>query len=159
MNAYRQSPAISYLVVCSIFFIRLLSTDALNQLPSRQGLVVKVAQESWKATYKRLVSELAPQSRTGAYDRPAAQFIGSQSQTLIQEPGRYHLYLGNPCPWCHRVALTYAILGLSSNCDIVMNGVLVVLLVLVLVLVLVVSEEEEEEEEDNPKIAYVSATR
>mmetsp|Transcript_13184 Transcript_13184/g.19958 ORF Transcript_13184/g.19958 Transcript_13184/m.19958 type:complete len:364 (-) Transcript_13184:41-1132(-) len=30
------------------------------------------------------------------------------------ERGRYHLYVANNCPWCHRVALTRGILGLQS---------------------------------------------
>lgn len=29
-------------------------------------------------------------------------------------PGRYHLYVANNCPWCHRVALVRAILGLQD---------------------------------------------
>lgn len=88
-----------------------------NDLPSRQGLLVRVAQESWKLTYKRLVSELAPQSQSGAYIRPAAQFAGpgSSSRSMIPESNRYHLYLGNPCPWCHRVSLATTILRLSSS--------------------------------------------
>lgn len=28
-------------------------------------------------------------------------------------PRRYHLYVGNACPWCHRVLLALAILGLD----------------------------------------------
>jgi glutathionyl-hydroquinone reductase len=88
-----------------------------NELPSRQGLVVKLAQESWKLSYKRLVSELAPQSQSGAYVRPAAQFAGSgsNSKSMLPETNRYHLYLGNPCPWCHRVSLASTILRLSSS--------------------------------------------
>ena len=87
-----------------------------DSLPSRQGLLVTVAQESWKLSYKRLVSELAPQSRSGAYTRPVAQFTGSASRiVLLSDPGRYHLYLGNPCPWCHRVALATAILQISPS--------------------------------------------
>jgi len=30
------------------------------------------------------------------------------------EAGRYHLYVANNCPWCHRVALTRAVKGLTS---------------------------------------------
>lgn len=31
------------------------------------------------------------------------------------EPGRYHLYLGNACPWCHRVLLAYVLRGFSQD--------------------------------------------
>jgi hypothetical protein len=27
---------------------------------------------------------------------------------------RYHLYIGNACPWCHRVLLAIAVLGLED---------------------------------------------
>ena len=30
------------------------------------------------------------------------------------EPGRYHLYVGFNCPWCHRLVLARAILGLED---------------------------------------------
>lgn len=113
MNTKLSKTAIVLLIFSLI--VGLHCVNGYNQLPSRQGLLVKVAQESWKLTYKRLVSELAPQSKSGAYDRPTAQFVGSQSQIVLQDQGRYHLYLGNPCPWCHRVAIAYAILGLSSS--------------------------------------------
>ena len=78
---------------------------------------MKVAQESWKLTYKRLVSELAPQSQSGAYIRPASQFSGPgiSSKSMLAETKRYHIYLGNPCPWCHRVSLANTILQLSSH--------------------------------------------
>ncbi|MEM6760376.1 MAG: glutathione S-transferase C-terminal domain-containing protein [Pseudomonadota bacterium] len=31
------------------------------------------------------------------------------------EPGRYHLYVALNCPWCHRVTLARAVLGLSHS--------------------------------------------
>lgn len=31
------------------------------------------------------------------------------------EAGRYHLYLGNACPWCHRVLLAYVLRGFSPE--------------------------------------------
>lgn len=27
------------------------------------------------------------------------------------ESGRYHVYVGNACPWCHRVLLVLALTG------------------------------------------------
>lgn len=31
------------------------------------------------------------------------------------ESGRYHVYVGNACPWCHRALLALALLGLSQH--------------------------------------------
>jgi putative glutathione S-transferase len=83
---------------------------------SRQGALVSVVRESWKLSWKRLLSELAPQSKTGGYTRPVSKFQ-SKNEILDAEPGRYYVYLGNPCPWCHRVALSCAFLDIdvSSN--------------------------------------------
>lgn len=102
------------LIVTAVFGSNFV--NCYNEFPSRQGLIVKVAQESWKLSYKRLVSELAPQSQTGAYVRPASQFArsGSSAKSMLPESNRYHLYLGNPCPWCHRVSLASTILRISS---------------------------------------------
>jgi glutathionyl-hydroquinone reductase len=35
------------------------------------------------------------------------------SSEFPDEPGRYHVYTGNPCPWCHRVVLTMKLLDFS----------------------------------------------
>ena len=35
---------------------------------------------------------------------------------LLQvESGRYHLYIGNACPWCHRVLLALIVRGLLPH--------------------------------------------
>ena len=63
------------------------------------------------------MTELAPQDKTGQYQRPTYGFdntIGSQ-QFPIEGNGRYHVYVGNPCPWCHRVRLVVNILGLQQQ--------------------------------------------
>lgn len=31
------------------------------------------------------------------------------------ESGRYHVYVGNACPWCHRVVLTLILRGLTQH--------------------------------------------
>ena len=57
---------------------------------------------------------LAPQDRLGTYQRPDYTFqqqIGGPGLPL--EPGRYHLYVGNACPWCHRVLLALTLTGLE----------------------------------------------
>ena len=34
---------------------------------------------------------------------------------LPMVPGRYQLYVGNACPWCHRVSITRALRGLGGQ--------------------------------------------
>lgn len=80
-----------------------------------QGRIVQTAKESWKFVWKRMMTELAPQDQTGNYQRPTYSFgntLGSQQFPI--EAGRYHVYVGNPCPWCHRVRLVVNLLGLEG---------------------------------------------
>ena len=75
-----------------------------------QGRIVKTAKESWKFIWKRMMAELAPQSKSGTYERPSYASNGViGSSQFPDEGGRYHLYLGNPCPWCHRAKLAVAL--------------------------------------------------
>lgn len=39
---------------------------------------------------------------------------GDGVEELPAEKGRYHLYVANNCPWCHRVMLARAVLGLQD---------------------------------------------
>lgn len=81
-----------------------------------QGKIVEAVSESWKFAWKRMMAELAPQDKTGTYQRPAYSFGGKIGDKIFpDEAGRYHLYTGNPCPWCHRVVLAVKVLGLTSN--------------------------------------------
>jgi putative glutathione S-transferase len=77
-----------------------------------QGQIVNTAKESWKFIWKRMMAELAPQDKTGSYRRPAYTFGGANMEN---ERGRYHLYVGNPCPWCHRAQLALALRGISRE--------------------------------------------
>ncbi|KAL1527441.1 hypothetical protein AB1Y20_016107 [Prymnesium parvum] len=77
----------------------------LEWIPSQQ-LLVTSARFAWNTLWKVMLSELAPQSDDGDYVRPAPQ-MGTGATWPAELPvvsGRYHLYLGNACPWCHRVA-------------------------------------------------------
>ena len=47
-----------------------------------------------------MMTELAPQDKTGNYQRPKYNFgktIGD-NQFPVEGGGRYHVYVGNPCP-------------------------------------------------------------
>lgn len=88
----------------------------LEWIPS-QKLLVGTARFTWTTLWRTMISELAPQSPEGAYVRPAPQ-VGSGAQwpaSLPMVAGRYHVYVGNPCPWCHRVSITLALRGLLGN--------------------------------------------
>ena len=80
-----------------------------------QGQIVNTAKESWKFVWQRFMAELAPQDKEGNYQRPSYGFdnqLGTQRYPI--EANRYQLYLGNPCPWCHRVKLVVNILNLNN---------------------------------------------
>ena len=81
-----------------------------------QGALVSGVKTSWRFAWERMMAELAPQSKDGAYKRPKYAFGGSiGSSNFPVESQRYHLYLGNPCPWCHRVSLVLALRGLEEH--------------------------------------------
>lgn len=86
-----------------------------------QGALVTGVKTGWREAHRAMVRELAPQSPEGAYVRPAYAFDGVISPTPgvagaphPPEPDRYVAYVGNACPWCHRVTLTIALRGLGD---------------------------------------------
>jgi glutathionyl-hydroquinone reductase len=52
----------------------------------------------------------------------AGQFVrgasGFRGRIDVGEPGRYHLYIANNCPWCHRVALARGVKGLTEDISV-----------------------------------------
>lgn len=81
-----------------------------------QGTIVRTAKEGWKFAWQRMMAELAPQDEQGNYQRPSYNFQGRIGDAEFpDEPGRYHLYVGNPCPWCHRTLLTAYLLGITTD--------------------------------------------
>ena len=83
-----------------------------------QGQIVQTAKQSWNFLWRRFMVELAPQDKTGSYQRPKYDgfdnTLGS-NQYPIEGNQRYHVYVGNPCPWCHRVRLTVQLLELEEH--------------------------------------------
>ena len=56
--------------------------------------------------------------RGGAFVRPATAFrsfiTADGSSPFPVEAGRYHLYVANPCPWCHRTTIFHALKRLEG---------------------------------------------
>lgn len=80
-----------------------------------QGALVTGAKQGWRLAWQAMVRELAPQDSGGGYSRPQYAFddvIGSPQYPAVA--GRYHLYVGNACPWCHRCLLALAVRGVSG---------------------------------------------
>jgi glutathionyl-hydroquinone reductase len=58
------------------------------------------------------VSETAyADARTGEFRRQQSRF---RNWIAVAEPGRYHLYVANACPWCHRTLIYRSLKGLES---------------------------------------------
>ncbi|MEZ4317884.1 MAG: glutathione S-transferase family protein [Myxococcota bacterium] len=57
-------------------------------------------------------------STGGRFVRSEAQFRNAVENApdarFRAEPGRYHLYLADACPWCHRVAVARVVFGLEE---------------------------------------------
>ena len=89
----------------------------LEWIPSQQ-LLVGTARFAWTTLWRTMLSELAPQSAGGAYVRPAPHAGGIAATrwppSLPAVANRYNLYVGNACPWCHRVSATLALRGLGD---------------------------------------------
>ena len=85
-----------------------------SQRPCRVGLVT-LAKAVTNFGWKVLMSELAPQDKLGNYLRPSPAFVGEIEPAASSPLSSYALYLGNACPWCHRVAVAIVLLGLSSE--------------------------------------------
>ena len=80
-----------------------------------QGAIVQTAREGWKFAWKRMMAELAPQDKTGSYQRPSYPFQGRiGTPQFPDEPGRYHLYVGNPCPYVSAILAIYITLFYHS---------------------------------------------
>eukprot|EP01024_Parvocaulis_polyphysoides_P038110 TRINITY_DN3411_c0_g1_i3.p1 TRINITY_DN3411_c0_g1~~TRINITY_DN3411_c0_g1_i3.p1 ORF type:complete len:404 (+),score=20.19 TRINITY_DN3411_c0_g1_i3:193-1404(+) len=81
-----------------------------------QGTLVKGVKGCWRLAWQTMMKELAPQSSKGEYKRPKYNFQGQIGQDVQfpNEYGRYHVYVGNACPWCHKVLLVLAITGAAN---------------------------------------------
>ncbi|MEO0605097.1 MAG: glutathione S-transferase C-terminal domain-containing protein [Myxococcota bacterium] len=97
---------------------------------NRHGIVPRSLGPDWLAPHDRwrfdqlvdtvsgVEEDPSRPRRPGEWVRPNSghrDFISADGSTgLKAEPGRYHLYIANNCPWSHRTALARSILGLTD---------------------------------------------
>ena len=89
-------------------------------LPS--AIVIKTGRWVWSTLWHLMMSQLAPRSATGAYQRPQSQFrgwIGQEDGRFPAENGRYVLIVGEGCPWAHRTLVVRALKGLTAAIEVV----------------------------------------
>jgi len=85
-----------------------------------QGLLVKGAKAGWQLLWQTFMQELAPQSKDGEYSRPSYGLRGTiGSPDFPVEAGRYAVFVGNACPWCHRVLLALIVRNLLPSVQVV----------------------------------------
>lgn len=85
------------------------SMNILTKGPPQQ-LFVPFVKWFWNFIWKLMVGELSPHDQDGRFirDYSKSSFV-SASISELSSLSSYHLYLGNPCPWCHRIYVALAL--------------------------------------------------
>ena len=65
-----------------------------------------------------MLSELAPHDKDGNFVRDYDPSSVVSTHGPLSKEGRYRVYLGNPCPWCHRVYMALLLLK-PENVEVV----------------------------------------
>jgi glutathionyl-hydroquinone reductase len=77
----------------------------------------------WSSLWHLMMSQMAPRSSSGAYQRPDSQFrkwVSAEAGCLFPPAtGRYVLIAGEGCPWAHRTLVVRALKGLDAVIDVV----------------------------------------
>jgi glutathionyl-hydroquinone reductase len=82
-----------------------------SKLPMKP--IIKLGRLTWTTLWQVMMSQLAPSSKAGAYERPESAFRGTIDATTATA-GRYRLFVGMGCPWAHRTLLVRVLKGLES---------------------------------------------
>ena len=97
-----------------------MSNQTNKSLPT--SFLIVTAKWIWRTLWQIMMSQLAPSSQEGSYQRPSSQFRQqiSQQQDAVypSAAGRYRLYVGLSCPWAHRTLMLRALKGLEKAIDV-----------------------------------------
>lgn len=90
------------------------SLNLLTKGPS-QRLFVPAVKLFWSSVWKLMVNELAPHDSEGRFVRDYSKdSCVTQPYSSLRSDHEYRLYLGNPCPWCHRVFVALALMDMPN---------------------------------------------
>jgi glutathionyl-hydroquinone reductase len=77
----------------------------------------------WSSLWHLMMSQMAPRSSSGAYQRPDSQFrqwVSAEADSVFPPAtGRYILIAGEGCPWAHRTLVVRALKGLEDVIQVV----------------------------------------
>jgi glutathionyl-hydroquinone reductase len=77
--------------------------------------IIKLGRLTWTTMWQVMMSQLAPRSKAGAYERPESAFRGTIDPADQAPGGRYRLFVGMGCPWAHRTLLVRVLKGLEGS--------------------------------------------
>jgi putative glutathione S-transferase len=83
-----------------------------------QQLIVPFVKFVTFNVWRLMMNELVTHDEQGRFIRES--FQAGNNPAPLEIDGKYRLYLGNPCPWCHRVKAVVAVLGLGEEIPITM---------------------------------------
>ncbi|MGF1515982.1 MAG: glutathione S-transferase family protein [Elainellaceae cyanobacterium] len=86
----------------------------MGSLPGKA--VIRLGRFVWSQQWHLMMSQLAPSSQSGDYQRPASQFRNMVSPDGGHPPERcrYRLIVGMGCPWAHRTLVVRSLKGLEE---------------------------------------------
>ena len=97
-----------------------MSKPTNKSLPT--SILIVTAKWIWQTLWKTMMTQLAPSSNEGSYQRPSSQFrhhISQDKDALYpSQEGRYRLYVGMSCPWAHRTLIVRTLKGLENAIDV-----------------------------------------
>ena len=83
-----------------------------------QQILVPIVKFITFQVWRLMMNELVTHDEQGRFVRESFQAGNNPNPLSID--GKYRLYLGNPCPWCHRVKAVVAVLGIRDDIPITM---------------------------------------
>jgi glutathionyl-hydroquinone reductase len=80
--------------------------------------IIQAGRSIWTQIWQVMMSQLAPPSDRGEYQRPQSEFRQRIEGQYLPAANRYRLYVGWSCPWAHRALIVRVLKGLETSIEI-----------------------------------------